>query len=78
MDRLELYELGSIRSIFLSRDAKMKVESAKAKFDLQDNQILPVVNYVSATKQDIYRDVLALQAVRNILQESLSFIADNM
>ena len=78
MDQLELYELRSVRSIFLSRDAKIKVERAKRKFDVQDNQILPVANYVSGTTQDVNRDVLALQAAKSILQEALSFIADNM
>lgn len=78
MDQLELYELGSVRSIFRSRDAKLKVEKAKLKFDLQDNQILPVANYVYGTSQDVDRDVLVLQAVKNILQEVLSFIADKI
>lgn len=78
MDQLELYELGSLRSVFLSRDAKVKVERAKGKFGLQDNQILPVANYVSGINQDVNRDVLALQAAKNILQEANSFIADNM
>ena len=78
MDGLELYELRSIRSIFLSRDAQKKVELAKRKFDLQDNQILPIANYISGAKQDIYRDVLALKAAKTILQEALSFITDNM
>lgn len=78
MDQLELYELRSVRSIFFSRDAKIKVERAKRKFDVQDNQILPVANYVSGTTQDVNRDVLALQAAKSILQEALSFIADNM
>lgn len=78
MDRLELYELKSVRSIFRSRDAKIKVEKAKLKFELQDHQILPVANYVNGTTLDFNRDVLVLQAAKNILQEALSFIADNM
>ena len=78
MDQLELYELRSVRSIFLSRDAKVKVERAKRKFDVQDNQILPVANYVSGTKQVVNKDVLGLQAAKSILQEALSFIADSM
>ena len=76
IDQLDLYEFKAVRSIFLSRDAKLKVESAKIRFDLQDNQILPIANYVDGTHQDIYRDVLTLQAVENILQEALVFLED--
>lgn len=74
MDELDLYELKAVRSIFVSRDAQRKVESAKIRFGLQDNQILPIANYVDGTDQDIYRDVLALHAVENILQGALTFL----
>lgn len=77
MDQLDLYELKAVRSIFHSKDAKVKAERAKQKFGLHDHQILPIANYVEGTNQDICRDVLALQAVENILQETLVFLEDN-
>ena len=78
MDKLDLYELNAVRSIFRSRDAKLKTESAKIKFGLQDHQILPIANYVEGMHQDIFRDILALQAVENILQEVLVYLEDNL
>lgn len=77
MDQLDLYEFKAVKSIFVSRDAKEKAEYAKQKFGLHDTQILPIANYVEGVHQDIYRDVLALQAVENILQETLMFLEDN-
>ena len=52
----------------------MKVKNAKERFDMQENQILPVANYINQSTQDIFRDVLALQAIENILQEAAVYI----
>lgn len=74
MDKLDLCGYGHLNGVFLSRDVKLKVQAAKSNFDLQENQILPVANYVDQTKQNIIKDVLALQAVENILQEAVSYL----
>lgn len=74
MDKLDLCGSGRLKGIFKSRDAKLKVKNAKERFDMQENQILPVANYINQSTQDIFRDVLALQAIENILQEAAVYI----
>nr|XP_022301341.1 uncharacterized protein LOC111109495 isoform X2 [Crassostrea virginica] len=74
VDKLDLCGYGHLNDVFKSRDVKLKVQTAKSKFDLQANQILPVANYVDETTQDIIKDVLALQAIENILQEAVGYL----
>ena len=74
MDKLDLCRARELDGIFISRDAQLKVEAAKRAFDMQGNQILPVANYNKDSIQDYKIDVLALQAIENILQEAIVFI----
>lgn len=78
MDKLELCGSGEVGGIFWSRQVDIKVKLAKETFGLQDNQILPIANYVGETKQQLPKDILALQAMDNILEEALAYIKNNL
>lgn len=68
-----------MENIFRSRDAKKKVEAASAEFQLRNTQILPVANYVDDdTDRIITKDILALYALDNILQQALSYMRDKI
>lgn len=55
-----------------------KVRLAKDKFGFQESQILPIASYVNETRQNIIKDVLALQAVENILNEALEYVKNQV
>lgn len=78
MDKLELCGSGDVDGIFWSRHADIKVKLAKKTFGLQDNQILPIANYVGGTRQQIPQDVLALLAMNNILEEARAYISNEL
>lgn len=78
MDKLDLCAAGDLSKIFVSRHAEIKVNLAKEKFCLKDNHVLPIANYVSGTRQNINQDILTLQAVENILNEVMSYIANQI
>lgn len=78
MDRLELCGSGEVSGIFWSRHADIKVKLAKKAFGLQDNQILPIANYVGGTRQQLPQGVLALLAMDNILEEALAYIKNEL
>lgn len=68
VDQLDLCIPGDLSGIFKSKQMADKVRLAKDKFGLQESQILPIASYVNETRQNIIKDVLALQAVENILK----------
>lgn len=74
MDKLDLCGLGDCSGIFQSRHAYKKVQLAKSKFGVLNSQILPIANYVDETRRSDIKDILALQAILNILQEALTYI----
>lgn len=74
VDKLDLCVFGDLTKIFLSKHVQDKVHVAQRKFMLQDNQILPIASYVKGITQNIAQDILALQALENILNEALSYI----
>lgn len=55
-----------------------KIRLAKDKFELQESKILPIASYVQETRQNITKDVLALQAVENILNEALGYVKNQV
>lgn len=63
--------------MYISKHMDDKVRLAKHEFGLQDSHILPIANYVQGTRQNITQDVLALQAIENILDEALVYIKNN-
>ncbi|XP_062569570.1 interferon-induced protein 44-like [Saccostrea cucullata] len=77
VDELDLYSFGDLSSVFRSRHAKQKFDAAKRKFTLQDNQVRPIANYVTGPNQNLAQDILALIAVKNILEEALVYIGNN-
>ena len=79
MDTLDLCKETPLENIYRSRDVKAKMDKARNMFGLTDTHILPVVNYLSDDQvRIITKDVLALQALDNILQQALSFIENNI
>lgn len=54
------------------------MEAAADRFKLRNAYILPVANYVDETEPTITTDVLALEALDNILQQAVFFIKDNI
>lgn len=74
VDQLDLYIPGDLSGIFKSKQMADKVRLAKDKFGLQESQILPIASYV----QNITKDVLALQAVENILNEALGYVKNQV
>lgn len=74
MDKLDLCGLGDCSGIFQSRHASKKVQLAKTIFGVRDSQIQPIANYVDETRRNIIKDMLALQAILNILLEAVSYI----
>lgn len=76
VDKLDMCVYGDLTKLFVSRHVQKKVELAKEIFSLQDIQILPVANYVSGITQNIAQDILALQALENILHETISCIGN--
>lgn len=46
----------------------------KTIFGVHDSQILPIANYVDETRRSNIKDILALQAIINILQEAVTYI----
>lgn len=67
-----------VSGIFKSKQMADKVRLAKEKFGLQESQILPIASYVQETRQNITKDVLALQAVENILSETLEYVKNQV
>lgn len=74
MDRLDLSGPNDCSGLFQSRHASKKVQLAKSVFGVHESQILPIANYVDETRRSIIKDILALQAILNILQEALTYI----
>lgn len=74
MDKLDLCGLGDCSGIFQSRHAYKKVQLAKSKFGVHNSQILPTANYVDETRRSDIKDILALQAILNILHEAVTYI----
>lgn len=74
MDKLDLCGLGDCSGIFQSRHASKNVQLAKTIFGVRDSQIQPIANYVDETRRNIIKDMLALQAILNILLEAVSYI----
>lgn len=74
MDKLDLCGLGDCSGIFKSRHAYKKVQLAKSIFGVHDSQILPIANYVDETRRSDIKDILALQAILNILHEAVTYI----
>lgn len=74
VDKLDMCVYGDLTKLFVSRHVQRKVELAKEIFSLQDIQVLPVANYVKGTTQNIAQDILALQAIENILNETISYL----
>lgn len=74
MDILDLSGPEDCSGIFGSRHASKKVQLAKAIFRIHDSQILPIANYVDEIGRSIVKDILALQAILNILQEAVTYI----
>lgn len=64
--------------VYWSPTVKEKVEAAQEKFGLSKASILPVANYVDEMKPTIPNDILALDALDNILQQALFFIRDKL
>lgn len=78
VDQLDLCIPGDLSGIFKSKQMADKVRLAKEKFGLQESQILPIASYVQETRQNITKDVLALQAVENILSEALEYVKNQV
>lgn len=79
MDLLDLCKSHKeLKYIYWSKDVKSKVEAAADRFKLRNAYILPVANYVDETEPTITTDVLALEALDNILQQAVFFIKDNI
>lgn len=78
VDQLDLCTPGDLSGIFKSKQMADKVRLAKEKFGLQESQILPIASYVQETRQNITKDVLALQAVENILSEALEYVKNQV
>lgn len=74
VDKLDMCVYGDLTKLFVSRHVQRKVELAKGIFSLQDIQVLPVANYVKGITQNIAQDILALQAIENILNETISYL----
>lgn len=74
VDRLDLCGSGDLSGIFRSRHAEIKVNQAKQLFDFGGCQILPIANYTNESTQSNSKDVLALLALDNILQEAIAHI----
>lgn len=74
VDKLDMCVYGDLTKLFVSRHVQRKVELAKEIFSLQDIQVLPVANYVKGITQNIAQDILALQAIENILNETISYL----
>lgn len=71
----KLCQPGELNDIFRNEKANSKVEEAKKIFRCDDCRVLPVANYVSGTTQNsITKDILGLMAMKNILEEALSYI----
>lgn len=76
VDKLDMCVYGDLTKLFVSRHVQRKVELAKGIFSLQDIQVLPVANYVKGITQNIAQDILALQAIENILNETISYLGN--
>lgn len=74
MDKLDLCGLSDCSGIFYSRHASKKMQLAKTIFGVKGNQIQPIANYVDETRRSNIKDILALQAILNILQEAVTYI----
>lgn len=78
VDLLELCGNGDLSGIFRSKHVEEKVNIAKAEFDLQDCQILPIANYVTGTEKELNQDILALLTMDNIIEEALTYIKNEI
>lgn len=78
VDKLDMCVYGDLTKLFVSRHVQKKVELAKMIFSLQDIQVLPVANYVKGTTQNIAQDILALQAIENIMNETISYVGNRI
>lgn len=78
MDALDLCVFGDLTKIFLSRHVQQKVQLAKEIFMLNDSHILPIASYVTGTTQNIAQDILALQAIENIISEAIIYIQNKI
>ncbi|XP_078310080.1 interferon-induced protein 44-like [Crassostrea virginica] len=79
VDRLNLCKSHpQLKYIYWSKVVKEKVETAGYTFCLRNAYILPIANYVNETEPTITTDVLALEALDNILQQAVFFIKDNV
>lgn len=78
VDTLDLCIPGDLSGIYKSKQMADKVRLGKNKFELQESQILPIASYVQETRQNITKDVLALQAVENILNEALGYVKNQV
>lgn len=78
VDTLDLCIQGDLSGIYKSKQMADKVRLAKDKFELQESPILPIASYVQETRQNITKDVLALQAVENILNEALGYVKNQV
>lgn len=67
-----------LKNIYWSSAVKSKVDAAGQKFCLRNAYILPVANYVDEIQPTITKDILALEALDNILQQAVFFIKDNV
>lgn len=76
VDTLDLCIPGDLSGIY--KQMADKVRLSKNKFELQERQILPIASYVQETRQNITKDVLALQAVENILNEALGYVKNQV
>lgn len=76
VDKLDMCVYGDLTKLFASRHVQRKVQLAKNIFSLQDIQVLPVANYVKGITQNIAQDILALQAIENILNETISYVGN--
>ena len=77
IDELEFCVNHPLEYIYWSKEAKLRAEAARDMFLLSNPQILAVANYTIERKPVITKDVLALEALDNILHQALSFIEDN-
>lgn len=78
VDALDLCVFGDLTKIFLSRHVQQKVQLAKEMFKLNDSYILPIASYVTGTTQNIAQDILALQAIENIISEAILYIRNQI
>lgn len=78
VDLLQLCGYGNLSDIFRSKHVEEKVNKAKEEFDLQDCQILPIANYVNGTERQPDQDILALLTMDNILEETLTYIKNEI